>query len=358
MKIKTGCAIDALPDHGLDRRRTVSMDRFSLFAVIAAREALAHSGLVVDEKNTYRVGAAVGVGVFGAITTDENYKKLLIEQKPRAEIFAVPKIMPGAAAGQISMNLDLRGPTFGVTSACSSSNHAFATAMDQLLLGRADVMLAGGAEAPLSWGVLKGWDALRIVSPDTCRPFSADRQGVVMGEGAAMAVLETYEHARARGATILAELAGVGMSADASDIVAPTVEGPAAAMRACLADAGLNAEDIDYLNAHGTGTKANDQIETTAIKRVFGDHARKLSVSSTKSMHAHCLGASGAIEMIACVMAIREGVIPPTANYREPDPDCDLDVTPNVARERTVRAAISNGFAFGGTNAVVAFKAV
>ena len=357
IKVKIGSEIKTLPDHGIERKRTVSMDRFSLFAVIAAREALAQSGLQVDETNTYRVGTTVGVGVYGAETADENYRKVLVEQKPRAEIFTVPKIMPGAAAGQVSMNLGLRGPTFGVTSACSSSNHAFASAMDQLLLGRADVMLAGGTEAPLVWGVLKGWDALRIMAPDTCRPFSADRQGVVMGEGAAMAVLETYEHAKARGATILAELAGVGMSADASDIVAPTVEGPAAAMRACLADAGLNPDDVDYINAHGTGTKANDQIETIAIKQVFGEHAARLSVSSTKSMHAHCLGASGALEMIACVMAIREGVIPPTANYREPDPDCDLDVTPNVARERKVRAAVSNGFAFGGTNAVVAFKA-
>ena len=357
IKVKIGSEIKQLPDHGIERKRTISMDRFSLFAVIAAREALAQSGLQVDEKNTYRVGATVGVGVYGAETADENYRKVLVERKPRAEIFTVPKIMPGAAAGQVSMNLGLRGPTFGVTSACSSSNHAFASAMDQLLLGRADVMLAGGTEAPLVWGVLKGWDALRIMAPDTCRPFSADRQGVVVGEGAAMAVLETYEHAKARGAAILAELAGVGMSADASDIVAPTVEGPAAAMRACLADAGLNPDDVDYINAHGTGTKANDQIETIAIKQVFGEHAARLSVSSTKSMHAHCLGASGALEMIACVMAIREGVIPPTANYREPDPDCDLDVTPNVARERKVRAAVSNGFAFGGTNAVVAFKA-
>jgi len=173
-----------------------------------------------------------------------------------------------------------------------------------------------------------------------------------------MVVLESYEHASARGADILAEIVGTGLSGDASDIVAPTVEGPQGAMRACLADAGLEPQDIDYLNAHGTGTKANDQIETAAIKRVFGEHAYKLSVSSTKSMHAHCLGASGALELIACVMAIREGIVPPTANYREPDPDCDLDVTPNVARERKVRAAISNAFAFGGTNAVLAFKAV
>lgn len=358
LKIRTGSQVRQFPDHGIDRRNTVSMDRYSLLAVIAAREALSHSGLTIDDSNTHRVGTAIGVGVFGASTTDDNYRRLMVEGKTRTDIFAVPKIMPGAAAGQISMNLGLRGPTFGVTSACASSNHAFASAMDQLLLGRADVMVAGGAEAPLAWGVLKGWEALRICSPETCRPFSADRQGVVIGEGAGMAVLETYEHARARGADILAEIAGVGMSADASDIVAPTVEGPAAAMRACLAEAGLNPEDVDYLNAHGTGTKANDQIETAAIRRVFGDHASKLSVSSTKSMHAHCLGASGALEMIACVMAMRDGVVPPTANYREPDPDCDLDVTPNVARERRIRAALSNGFAFGGTNAVVAFKSV
>jgi nodulation protein E len=357
LKVAAGCEIKQLPDHGIDRKRTVTMDRFSLLAVIAAQEAMAQAGLTVNDSNTYRSGAVVGVGVYGAETVDENYRQLLVHNKPRAAIFAVPKAMPGAAAGQVSMSLGLRGPTFGVTSACASSNHAFASALDQLRLGRADVMIAGGSEAPLTWGVLKGWEALRILSPDTCRPFSADRQGLVIGEGAGMAVLETYEHAKARGATILAELAGAGLSADAADIVAPTVEGPAAAMRACLADAGLNPEDVDYLNAHGTGTKANDQIETVAIKQAFGAQAGRLSVSSTKSMHAHCFGASGAIEMIACVMAIRDGIVPPTANYREPDPDCDLDVTPNVARERKVRAAISNGFAFGGTNAVVAFKA-
>ena len=219
-------------------------------------------------------------------------------------------------------------------------------------------MVAGGTDAPMVWGILKGWEALRVLSPDTCRPFSADRQGLVLGEGAGMVVLESFEHAKARGAAILGEIAGVGLSGDASDIVAPTIEGPENAMRTCLADAGLNADDVDYLNAHGTGTKANDQIETAAIKRVFGDHAYKLSVSSTKSLHAHCLGASGALELIACVNAIRESTVPPTANFREPDPDCDLDITPKVPRERKVRAAVSNAFAFGGTNAVLAYKAV
>ncbi|TIL31306.1 beta-ketoacyl-[acyl-carrier-protein] synthase family protein [Mesorhizobium sp.] len=358
LKIRVGCEIRTLPEHGIDRKQAVSMDRFSLLATIAAREAAQQAGLSLHAANTYRMGSIVGVGVCGWEAIEESYRAILLEGKNRTGIFTVPKVMPGAAAGHVSMNLGLRGPVFGITSACSSSNHAIASAVDQIRLGRADVMLAGGTDAPLVWGILKGWEALRVLAPDTCRPFSADRQGLVLGEGAGMVVLETYEHAMARGATILAEIAGAGLSGDASDIVAPTIEGPEAAMRFCLVDARLNPEDIDYINAHGTGTKANDQIETAAIKRVFGDHAQRLSISSTKSMHAHCLGASGALELIACVMAIREGIVPPTANFRETDADCDLDITPNVARERKVRAAISNGFAFGGTNAVLAFKAV
>lgn len=357
-RVASGCEIKTLPDHGVERKQLVAMDRFSLLAVIAAREAARNAGLSIDETNTQRIGTIVGVGVCGWEVIEENYRAILLEGKSRAGIFSVPKAMPGAPAGHVSMSLGLRGPVFGVTSACASSNHAIASAVDQIRLGRADVMLAGGTDAPMVWGILKGWEALRVLSPDTCRPFSADRQGLVLGEGAGMVVLESYDHAVARGADILAEVAGSGFSGDASDIVAPTIEGPERAMRACLADAGLNPEEIDYLNAHGTGTKANDQIETAAIKRVFGDHAYKLSVSSTKSMHAHCLGASGALELIACVMAMREGIVPPTANYREPDPDCDLDITPNTARERKVRAAISNAFAFGGTNAVLALKAV
>lgn len=357
LKVRIGAEIKTLPDHGIEHRRLVTMDRFSLLAVIAAKEALAQSGFAIDANNTSRIGAVVGTGVCGWEAIEESYRAVLVEKKPRVGIFSVPRGMPGAAAGQVSMNLCLRGPVFGVTSACSSSNHAFAAAADQLRLGRADVMLAGGTEAPLIYGILKGWEALRVIAPDTCRPFSADRQGLVLGEGAGIAVLETLEHAQARGAPILAELAGVGMSADASDIVAPTLEGPMAAMRACLAEAGLAPQDVDYINAHGTGTKANDRIETEAIRNVFGSHADRLSVSSTKSMHAHCLGASGAIELIACVMAIRDRLVPPTAGYREPDPDCDLDVTPNKAKERAVRVALSNGFAFGGTNAVIAVSA-
>ncbi|MCR5857720.1 beta-ketoacyl synthase [Mesorhizobium sp. J428] len=357
LKIRTGGEIKQLPAHDIDRKRLVTMDRFSLLAVLAAGQALSQAGLSVEPESSDRTGAVVGTGICGWEAIEENYRSVLLDGKTRAGIFTVPRVMPGAPAGQVSIQYGLHGPVFGVSSACSSSNHAFATAADQIRLGRADVMLAGGTDAPMVWGILKAWEALRILSPDTCRPFSADRQGLVLGEGAGMAVLESYDHAMARGATILAEFAGSGMSADAADIVAPTVEGPAAAIRACLADAGLAPDEIDYINAHGTGTKANDEIETTAIRRVFGAHADRLSVSSTKSMHAHCLGASGALEMIACVMAIRDGVVPPTIGYREADPACDLDVTPNVARQRPVRAAISNAFAFGGTNSVIALRA-
>lgn len=357
-KVKVGAEIKTLPEHGIEQKRLVTMDRFSLLAVIAAGEALSQAGLSANFSNAHRRGAVIGVGVCGWETIEESYRAVLVEGKSRVGIFSVPRCMPGAAAGQVSMMYGLNGPVFGVTSACASANHAIASAVDQLRLGRADIMLAGGTDAPLIYGVLKAWEALRIVAPDTCRPFSADRQGLVLGEGAGMVVLETMEHAQARGASILAELAGAGMSADAADIVAPTLEGPIRAMHSCLADAGLAPDEVDYINAHGTGTKVNDRLETEAIKQVFGASAQDLSISSTKSMHGHCLGASGAIELIACVNAVREGIVPPTAGYREADPECDLDVTPNEARHRPVRAAISNSFAFGGTNAVLAVRQV
>lgn len=356
-KARIGSEILELPEWDIDKRRLIAMDRFSIIAAMAAGEALRQSGIERDKQDSSRIGAVIGTGIFGTETVEENYRLLLIEQRPRPSVFSVPRIMPSAPAGQVSMIYGLKGPVFGVTSACASSNHAFATAADQIRLGRADVMVAGGTDTPSVYGVVRAWEALRALAKETCRPFSADRDGLLLGEGAGALVLESFEHAQARGATILAEFAGSGLSADAADIVSPTVDGPASAMQRCLDDAGLRPQDIDYINAHGTGTKANDEIETAAIRRVFGEHADRLSVSSTKSMHAHCMGASGAIEAIACIMAIREDIVPPTANYRVPDPACDLDVTPNVAKVREVRAAMSNAFAFGGTNAVVAFKA-
>ena len=349
---------DIIEHSDIDPRRRVTMGRFSILAVLAAGEALAASGLDLSTTDPARIGAAIGVAVWGSDAVDESYRDVFLEGKKRTNILTVPRAMPSAPAGQVSMQYGLRGPVFGVTSACSSSNHAISAAIDQLRLGRADIMLAGGTDTPMQYGILKVWELLRVLARQACRPFSADRDGLVLADGAGVAVLETFEHATARNAPILAEIAGCGLSADAGDIVSPTVEGPTAAMQACLDDAGLAAGAVDYVNAHGTATKANDRIETQAIRAVFGDHADRLSVSSTKSMHGHCLGASGAIELIACVNAIRHGVVPPTIGYTTPDPECDLDVTANKARERPVNVAISNAFAFGGMNAVIAVRKV
>jgi nodulation protein E len=247
---------------------------------------------------------------------------------------------------------------FGVTSACSSANHAIASAVDQIRLGRADVMVAGGTEAPLVWGVLKGWEALRVLAPDTCRPFSADRQGLSLGEGAGMAVLESYDHAVARGATILAEIAGGALTADAFHISAPEPSGSGAAraMTRALRDAQMDPSEISYVAAHGTSTQLNDATETKAIRAAFGEHADRLMVSSNKSMIGHTLGAAGAMSALAAVLAIRDGIVPPTINYETPDPACDLDYVPNVARTASVDAAMVNGFGFGGQNAVAVFR--
>ncbi|KGF67579.1 beta-ACP synthase [Hoeflea sp. BAL378] len=359
LKISVGCGIVGYPeDDGIDKRQGLTMSGISRISVIAARQAMAQAGLGAGDFDPTRSGAVVGVGIFGTDAVDQSYVDIFVEQKKRTHIFTVPRVMPSGPSGHVSIAMGLQGPVFGVTSACASGNHAFISAVDQIRLGRADMMLAGGAELALVYGPLKAWESLRVLARSVCRPFSADRDGLVLGDGAAIAVLESYEHARARGATILAEIIGVGLSADASDIVNPTIEGPSAAMRNCLEDAGISAAEVDYINAHGTATQANDQTETRAIRQVFGSAADTVSVSSTKSMHGHCLGASSAIELIACVNAVREGVIPPTINYTTPDPLCDLDVTPNVAREKKVDIAISNAFAFGGTNAVIAVRKV
>ncbi len=357
LKIRTAGQVGEIPDIGLTSSALLTMDRFSLLAVNAADEAVKQSGLNIGEANAHRFGAIVGTAICGADAIEAGYQMMLVKGKKRTSAFTVPRIMPGAPAAQVSMVLGLRGPVFGVTSACSSANHAIISALDLIRSGRADVVVAGGTEAPLTFGSLRAWESLRVLSKDLCRPFSLNRDGLVLGEGAAIAVLETLDHALQRGANILGELAGGGMSGDAADIVAPTLEGPAAAIRECLVDAGLNADDVDYINAHGTATKTNDKTETEVLKNVFGSRIGDIAISSTKSMHGHCLGASGGLELIACVNAIHEGVIPPTINLDEADPECDLDYTANGARERKINTAISNSFAFGGTNAVVAIKA-
>jgi nodulation protein E len=344
------------PTAHFDEKRLVLLDPVSQYALVAAREALAQSGLAFDESLAERTAVVIGTGIGGATTQDQTARRLYGEGNPRVHPMAIVRVMPNAPASQISLEFGLRGPAFAVASACASANHAIGQALLLLRSGAAEVALAGGTEACITVGGVKAWEAMRVLADDTCRPFSRHRRGLVLGEGAGIFVLETIEHAQARGATILAELCGAGMSADASDIVMPDASGAARAMRAALAQAGLAPADIGYINAHGTGTLANDATETRAIRAVFGAHADALAVSSTKSMHGHALGAGGAIELVAVIGALREGVVPPTINYLEPDPECDLDVVPNVAQQRPVAAALSNSFAFGGLNAVLALR--
>jgi nodulation protein E len=254
------------------------------------------------------------------------------------------------------MEFGITGPSYTISTACSSASHAIGQAFWMVRSGMAPLAITGGSEAPFSFGILKAWEALRVVSPDTCRPFSKDRSGMVLGEGAGILVLEPFEAARARGAQIHAEIVGFGMSSDASHITQPSADGAARAMRASLCDAHIMPEAVSYINAHGTGTQANDPTETAAIRTVFGAHAGKLAVSSTKSMHGHALGAAGALEAVAAILALRDGFLPPTANFNQPDPECDLDVVPNVSRQADFEYAMSNSFAFGGLNAVLAFR--
>ena len=344
----------SLKDAGYER--LILLDPVSQYALVAAREALAQSGLTFEEPLADRTAVVIGTGIGGATTQDQMARRLYGEGNPRVHPMAIVRVMPNAPASQISLEFGLRGPAFAVASACASANHALGQALLLLRSGSVEVAVAGGTEACITVGSVKAWEAMRVLADDTCRPFSRHRRGLVLGEGAGIFVLETLQHAQARGAVILAEFCGVGMSADASDIVMPDVGGAARAMRGALADGGLRPEDVGYINAHGTGTVANDPAETRAIRAVFGAHADALAVSSTKSMHGHALGAGGAIELVAVIGALREGVVPPTINYLEPDPECDLDVVPNVAQQRPVQAALSNSFAFGGLNAVVALR--
>jgi len=345
------------PGQHLSDRQLTLLDRVSQFAVVAAREAVAAAGLDLEGDAGNRTAILVGTGGGGIVTLDEGFERLYRQGQKRAHPLSVPRTMVSAAASAISTDLGIRGPGFVVSSACSSASHAIGEALWMIRNGRADAVITGGTEAPLTFGTMKAWEALRVLATQTCRPFSADREGLVLAEGAAMMVLEPLEAARNRGAPILAELAGYGLSSDAGDIVAPSEEGAAVAMRMALAEAGLTPEDVDHINAHGTGTRLNDITETKAIRRVFGTAADRLAISATKSMHGHLLGGSGGLELLATVMAVRDGLVPPTVNYLGPDPDCDLDYTVNQARPMPIRAALSNSFAFGGLNAVLAVRA-
>jgi nodulation protein E len=339
-----------------NRQQIALYDRFTQFTLLAARQAISQAGLIFAGDLADQSGVILGTSGGGLNTQDENYRVVYEEGKNRVHPFIVPKLMNNAAVSQVSMEFNLRGPSFTVATACASSNHAMGQAFNMVRSGMAKVMVTGGSESMLCFGGIKAWEGLRVMSRDACRPFSATRNGMVQGEGAGVFVFEDYDHAKARGANILCEVAGFAMSSDASDIVMPPKQGAARAIAGALKDAKVNPDQIGYINAHGTGTAANDKTECAAVADVFGAHADKLLISSTKSMHGHLIGGTGAVELLACLMALCEGVIAPTIGYEEPDPECALDVVPNEARDASVDVVLSNAFAFGGLNAVIALR--
>ena len=359
LNVKVGAQVSEYePENEFNRQQIALYDRFTQFTLIAAEQALHQSGLSFAGELADAAGVVLGTSGGGLQTQDENYRAVYEEGKNRVHPFVVPKLMNNAACSHVSMEHNLRGPSFTVASACASSNHAMGQAFFYVRSGMAPVMVTGGSEAMLCFGGVKAWEGLRVMARDTCRPFSANRTGMVQGEGAGVFVFEEYEHARRRGADIIAEVAGFAMSSDAGDIVMPSRAGAARAIRGAMADARIDPASVGYINAHGTGTAANDKTECAAVSDAFGPHADGLMISSTKSMHGHLIGGTGAVELLACIMAVRDGIVAPTVNYDEPDPECALDVVPNEARDAPVEVALSNAFAFGGLNAVIALRRV
>jgi nodulation protein E len=336
--------------------RALLLDPFAQFALVAAREAVEDSGVTFSPELRENAAVVTGSGMGGQSTLDAGFAKLYQREARVDPPLIIPRAMANAGASHISMEFGITGPVYTVSTACCSANHAIGQAFRMVRDGDVELAIAGGSEAPFSFGTLKAFEAMRVISPDTCRPFSKGRRGFILGEGGAMLVLEPLDAAMARGATIYAEVAGFGMSSDAQHITHLSSDGPLRAMRAALRDAGLLPEQIGYINAHGSGTQINDALETGAIHELFGSHAERLAVSATKSLHGHALGATGALEAVCTILALKNGVLPPTANFSGPDPDCDLDVVPNHARPAQVEFALSNSFAFGGLNAVLAFR--
>ena len=331
-------------------------DKFTQFALIATKQAVSSSGIEFKEKDSSKIGVILGTAGGGLQTQDENYRQVYEEGKNRVHPLIVPKLMNNAAASNVSIKFNAQGPCFTIASACSSSNHAMGQALNLIRSGVIKAAITGGSESMLCFGGIKAWEGLRIMSKDACRPFCQTRDGMVQGEGAAIFIFENYQNAKKRGANILAEVAGFSMTSDAKDIVNPSKKGAARAIFGAMQDAKFNIEDVGYINAHGTGTLANDKTECAAIKEVFKNHTKELMISSTKSMHGHLIGGTGAVELLACLLALNNNVIAPTINYIKNDPDCNLDVVPNVARQKNVNCVLSNSFAFGGLNAVLALK--
>ncbi len=344
------------PARYFDAGQLALLDRHSQFAVLAARQAVDDAGLQADSDILRHAAAIIGSGCGGKHTDEETYQQLYRQQRKRAHPLTIPKGMPSAAASMVSFHLGIQGPVFTISSACSSSAHAIAQAAMMIQSGVVDVAIAGGADAPFTYGLLKAWEAVRVVSNDTCRPFSRDRSGMVLGEGAGVIVLESEVHARARDADIHARLLGYGMSADAGHITRPDVPGICRVLSQALANAGINPDQVDYVNAHGTATQANDVAEAQALHQVFGRQLKKLPVSSTKAVHGHTLGATSALELIATTTAMRQSAVPPTANFTEADEQCDIDCVPGDARDHKIDIALSSSFAFGGLNAVLVLQ--
>ncbi|NRA52929.1 MAG: beta-ketoacyl-[acyl-carrier-protein] synthase family protein [Gammaproteobacteria bacterium] len=342
-------------DHFHVKKQLPYMDRFAEFSVVSAREAVKDAGLTGDPC-LKDASICFGTGVGGLTTMEESYKFLFQKEEARFPPFTLPKGLGSAAASQISLELGIKGPTIGTNSACASSSHAMIIGAMLLQTGQTKIALCGGSEASLTLGGIKVWEALRVLSKEKCQPFSAGRGGVILGEGSGALVLEDFDHAINRGAKIHAELVGFGMSSDAYHIVAPCINGMEKAMTSALLSAKITPEDIQYINAHGSGTLQNDSVETAAIRSVFGDHANKLAVSSTKSMHGHVLGAGSAVEAAACIVALKNQVAPPTINFVPGDPLCDLDYVANVSRSMPIEYVMSNSFAFGGLNASLIFR--
>jgi nodulation protein E len=332
------------------------LDPFSHYGIVSAREAIADSGIEFTEALRDMSGVITGNCLGGKTTESEIYRKFYVEKQQRYPPTTIPRAMANAVSSHVSIEYGLTGANFTTSTACSSANHALGQAFWLVRQGTLDVAIAGGSEAPICYGNLRAWETMRVVSPDTCRPFSKDRTGMILGEGGAMFVMEELEMAKARGARIYAEICGFGMSADAHHLTMPLAAGAAKAMRAALKDGDLLPEQVGYINAHGTATQANDPMESEAIRMVFGDHTDNIPVSSTKSMHGHTLGAAGAIEAAATILGLHNKLLPPNANFTEPDPECNINVIENTALPAEPEAAMSNSFAFGGLNAVVAFR--
>ncbi len=344
------------PEDFFGEDRLSIYDRFTQFGMIAAREAFVTSGIEFTPQLTEGTAIVTGTAVGGQTTEDAAFENLYLRKKGRFNPLSIVRVMANALASNISMEYGIKGPAFTLSTACSSANHAIGHAFWMIRNGIVDAALAGGSEAPFSLGNLKAWEAMRVVAPETCRPFSKNRNGLILGEGAGILVLENRERALARGAVVRGEIVGFGMCSDAHHITQPSAEGAGRAMKAALADASLPPESVGYINAHGTATPANDSMETAAIRAVFDKHAGRLAVSSTKSMHGHALGAAGALEAIGTILGLQNGILPPTANFTEHDPACDLDVIPNLPRKVSCEYALSNSFAFGGLNAVLVFR--